>query len=261
MSAVVIAICKNVVSEGPGTIEDFLRARELPYKIAELTKGEPLPGAAEVSALVMMGGPMSVNDYGELPYIAREVELAGQCIRGGKPVLGICLGSQIMAKALGATVYPGLAKEIGWHDIELTAEGLEDPLMIKLASNPQGCAPLRSVKVFHWHGETFDIPDGAVRLAGSALYENQAFRYGRCAYAFQFHVEVTRQMIVEWLTGEHVDIDRIMSETDRYYEAYHSRTLMFYNEFFGLTISRPGSASRLPACQSVDPSPLVSKPR
>lgn len=226
-----VLILKNVASEGPGTIEDFLREQDTPYRIADLEK-EAVPGAEDFDTLVMMGGPMSVNEEEIYPYIKREMELVREFIARDGKVLGICLGAQIMAKALGAKVYEGPEREIGWYDIELTEEGIRDPLIKKLAVHPRAGDFWRRFKVFHWHGETFDIPPGAVRLAKSALYPNQAFRYGNNSYAFQFHIEVRKEMIYEWLKDEPGDRDQLRKLTDAVYDDYLGRAMNFYGAFF-----------------------------
>ena len=225
-----VLILKNISSEGPGTIEDFLVRSGIPYVLADLTSGE-FPDASAYDTLVMMGGPMSVNESDRYPYIERETELARTFMAQGKKVLGVCLGAQIMAKALGARVYPGAEKEIGWYDIELVDGGLADQGMKLLAGDGKGTAG-KTFRVFHWHGETFDIPQGAVRLAQSPLYPNQAFRFGRNAYAFQFHIEVTERMIFEWLRNEAVDLDRIGRDTEVFYADYARRAKDFYRAFF-----------------------------
>ncbi|MDI6800776.1 MAG: type 1 glutamine amidotransferase [Thermodesulfovibrionales bacterium] len=227
-----VLICKNIESEGPGTIEDFLISKGIAYKIIDLSKGEDISGAEVYDGLIMMGGPMSVNEDDVYPYIKKEYELVKDFIKEDKKILGICLGAQIMAKALGAQVYKGGEKEIGWYDIELTEEGIRDPLMRKLAFHPHAGDLWRKFKVFHWHGETYDIPEGAVRLASSSLYPNQAFRHGNKAYAFQFHIEVTKNMIYDWLKNEDVDLDKLKTETEKLYEVYNGRAQNFYEAFF-----------------------------
>jgi GMP synthase (glutamine-hydrolysing) len=182
--------------------------------------------AVDYDTLIMLGGPMSVNDEDEYPYLTHEMRLAEQFMKAGKRVFGVCLGAQLMAKALGAKVYPGPEKEIGWYDIALKDAGLKDPRMAHLATDRRSC------KVFQWHGETFDIPQGAERLAMSGLYPNQAFRYGNNAYAFQFHIEVARQMIFDWLANEPVDMKKIGQETEAYYADYAARAASFYKAFF-----------------------------
>lgn len=226
-----VLILKNVAGEGPGTIEDFLADRKVPCRVVDMFR-EDLPPYDDVRTLVLMGGPMSVNEADIYPYLVREEELVREFLEKGRSVLGICLGAQVMARALGARVYPGPEKEIGWHDIELRGEGIGDPLMGKLALHPRAGDFWKIFKVFHWHGETFDIPRGCQRLAGSSLYENQAFRYGKSAYAFQFHIEVRREMIYQWLEDEDVDMERIRTETETFYEDYHGRAVNFYKAFF-----------------------------
>lgn len=225
-----VLICKNIHTEGPGTIEDYLIAQKIPYRIIELSRGDVIPETDNFNTLIIMGGPMSVND--DIDYIRREVDLVKDFIANGKKVFGVCLGAQIMAKALGAKIYVGPQKEIGWYDIELTEEGLKDQFMRSLAIHPEVGDLWKRFKVFHWHGETFDIPHGAVRLASSALYPNQAFRYGNNAYAFQFHIEVSKGMIYDWFKNEPIDLNKLKEETERFYDIYNARARRFYELFF-----------------------------
>jgi len=224
-----VLICKNISTEGPGTIEDYLALRGIPYTIVDLYKGESLPDATSFDTLIMLGGPMSVSD--DVSYIGEEEELVRDFALIGKKMLGVCLGAQIMAKALGAQVYKGPAPEVGWLDITLSEEGLRDALMVALVSHPDTGDVWKKSKVFHWHGETFDIPQGASRLAFSDLYPNQAFKYGR-GYAFQFHIEVSEQIIYDWMSGENIDMNNLRAETGRYYDIYRKRAFAFYQKFF-----------------------------
>lgn len=224
-----VLILKNIAAEGPGTIADFLVEKGIPYRIVEL-ETETIPEAGEFDTLVIMGGPMSVND--NIPYIRREEELVREFISKGKRVFGVCLGAQIMAKAFGAAVYVGPQKEIGWYDIELTGEGERDPLMRQLAASEASDTVSKKVKVFQWHGETFDIPAGAERIASSELYPNQAFKFTEKAYAFQFHIEVTKELIYEWLKNEPVDMDKLREQTEKLYDDYLCRAENFYSAFF-----------------------------
>ncbi|MGE5301276.1 MAG: type 1 glutamine amidotransferase [Acidobacteriota bacterium] len=226
-----VLILKNVPAEGPGTIEDDLRERGIGFRVVDL-QSESLSATQNEDTLVIMGGPMSVNDVDTYPFIAEEVALAADFVRKGKKVFGVCLGAQIMAKALGANVYPGPEKEIGWYDIELLEEGIRDPVMSKLAVHPRAGDFWKKFRVFHWHGETFDLPKGAVWLAKSALYPHQAFRYGNNAYAFQFHIEVRKETVYEWLKDEPVDMGKIAKETETFYDDYHGRAVNFYRSFF-----------------------------
>lgn len=227
-----VLICKNIESEGPGTIEDFLIAEQIPYVILELSKGEDIPSTKNFDTLIILGGPMSVNEADIYPYIKTEEELVREFINGKKNLLGICLGAQIMAKALGAKVYKGNQKEIGWHDIELCSKGITDLKMRKLAIHPYVGDLWRRFKVFHLHEEAFDIPKGATKLASSRLYPNQAFRYGKNAYAFQFHIEVTKEMIYDWLKDEDIDQNKLMVDTENLYEIFKRRAFNFYSHFF-----------------------------
>ncbi len=146
-------------------------------------------------------------------------------------VLGVCLGAQMVAYCLGSEVYQGPKEEIGWHSIDLTGDGLKDPLIRKLAIHPRVGDFWRKFKVFHWHGDTFDLPIGAVLLARSDLYKTQAFRYGDNVYGFQFHIEVTKDMIYEWFKDK-PEIDSIMKDTENIYEEYAGRAMNFYKAFF-----------------------------
>ena len=168
--------------------EDVLHERGAVIHRAELDEGEPLPDWREFDAIIAMGGPMSVNDEAELPWLTEEKQAIGDAVRGGMPFWGVCLGVQLLASSLGARVYPGPEPEVGLLPVELTDDGRADPVFGGLDS---------SLATLQWHGDTFDLPDGAVRLASSPAYANQAFRFQR-AYGVQFHLEVSAEMAREW---------------------------------------------------------------
>ena len=226
-----VLILKNIAAEGPGTIEDFLVEKDISFSIVELGSGEIPPSLEHYNTLVVMGGPMGVYELERYPHLVMESRIIREAINRDMKVLGICLGSQIIAHCLGAEVYPGSKKEIGWYHVELTGDGLRDPIMRMLATHPQVGDFWRSFKVFHWHGDTFDLPLGAVLLASSELYKNQAFRYGDNVYGFQFHLEVTKDMLTVWFEGM-PDIYKIMKETEKIYEEYRGRAMNFYKLFF-----------------------------
>ena len=167
------------------------------------------PGAhvdlRDAQGLIFLGGPMSVND--DLPYLRRELGFLEVVLAEGKPVLGICLGSQLIAKALGAPVYRNPVPEIGWAPVQRTDAGRIDPLFSSFR-DPEN--------VLHWHGETFDLPVGAIRLASSDVCPNQAFRYGANVYGIQFHVEATPDMIAQWSAAEvnAADVARLPAPID-----------------------------------------------
>jgi len=183
-----VLVLQHIACEPPGVFEDVLAERAHELVRVELDEGEPLP-AGTWDAIVAMGGPMSVNDEGEHPWLAGEKAAIASHVRAGRPFWGSCLGAQLLASALGARVYPGPAPEVGVLAIELTAAGLDDPVL--------GALPA-AIDTLQWHGDTFDLPEGAVLLASSPAYPHQAFRVGRAAYAVQFHVEVTEAMGEEW---------------------------------------------------------------
>lgn len=226
-----VLIIKNITAEGPGTIENFLTKEEIPFSIVELGSGQTPPPLEGFNSLVVMGGPMGVYELERYPHLVIESRIIREAINRDIRVLGICLGSQMIAHCLGADVYPGPEKEIGWYHVELTGDGLKDPLMRCLAIHPRVRDFWRKFKVFHWHGDTFNLPLGAVLLASSELYKNQAFRYGDNVYGFQFHIEVTKYMLTEWFQGM-PDIDKTMKEAERIYEEYTGRARNFYKAFF-----------------------------
>ncbi|ALA56857.1 type 1 glutamine amidotransferase [Nitrospira moscoviensis] len=172
------AIClQHVPFEGPGAFAASLALRGAALERYLIPK-DGLPKDAG-DLLIVMGGPMSVNDPDQ--WIAEETALIRAALLAGKPVLGVCLGSQFMAKALGATIRPGKALEIGMTPIKLAPEARHDPVFKALPD---------SFEVFEWHGEVFDLPQGCEPLAGSAIAPLQAFRYGSCAYGLLFHLEM-----------------------------------------------------------------------
>jgi len=179
---------RHVPFEDLGLIYSSLEECGISVECADLYRqASPLPDISSAAGLIFMGGPMSAND--DLPYLERELRCIRQAVERRQPVLGVCLGAQLLARALGATVYRNPVKEIGWFDIELTDTGLADPLFAGLD---------RSQTVFQWHGETFDLPASAAWLASSEACLHQAFRVGANVYGLQFHLEVTPQMIADW---------------------------------------------------------------
>ena len=183
---------RHVPFEHLGRIEPELVRRGIGIDYADLYQpGAAEPDPARYDGLIFMGGAMSVNDG--LPHLEREARWIAQAVEAGRPVLGVCLGAQLIAKAMGARVYRNPVKEIGWFEIEVTGEGAADPLFA-------GVGPRETV--FQWHGETFDLPPGARWLASSTACCHQAFRIGSSAYALQFHLEVTPEMIADWCSQD-----------------------------------------------------------
>jgi GMP synthase (glutamine-hydrolysing) len=198
-----LIVLRHVLYEGPGLIEDMLEGRGLPYRIIDVfEEGVPL-AAAGFTGIVSMGGPMSANDAaGE---IEKEKALILEAMDRDLPILGVCLGAQIIASALGARVYAGDHPEVGWGEVTLTESGLADPLMVDVD---------HVLPVLHWHGETFDLPEGAVNLAFSDKFENQAFRAGSKTYGLQFHLEIDEEMVGDWVYMDAEDGDGIVSDPE-----------------------------------------------
>jgi GMP synthase-like glutamine amidotransferase len=226
-----VLLIKNAETEGPGTIEKFLRKADIPFDIVELGLGEIPPSLESYSTLIILGGPMGVYEMESYPQIVAGSRIIREAINRDLKILGICLGAQMLAYCLGAAVYPGPRRETGWHHIELTGEGLKDPLMRKLAVHPIVGDFWRKFRVFHWHSDTFDLPPGSMLLASSVNYRHQAFRIGNNIYGFQFHVEVTKEMIMEWFHGM-PELNRMRDETEKIYDEYAGRALHFYKTFF-----------------------------
>jgi GMP synthase-like glutamine amidotransferase len=179
---------QHIDCEGPGSLLDVLNSKGIQVEILKPFQGDPIP-ARLGDGLVVLGGPMGVYEEKQFLWMAEELSAIKRCLAEGIPVLGICLGSQMLAHAAGAQVFKGALPEVGWYPVTLTESGRLDPLFLGLPEEFQA---------FHWHGDTFNLPDHAVRLAGSALYPRQIFKLGRNAYGFQCHLEVTEKMVRDW---------------------------------------------------------------
>ncbi len=183
-----VLVFRHLPSEHLGRIAEPLEIARIPFQYQDLYLNPASHVSLENAAgLIFLGGPMSAND--NLDFIRRELDILEAGIRAGLPVLGVCLGAQLIARTLGERVYPNRVKEIGWAPVFWTSDACGDRLFSGLET-PE--------TVFHWHGETFDLPAGAEWLAWSAACRNQAFRYGAKVWGLQFHLEVTAEMISEW---------------------------------------------------------------
>ncbi len=187
---------RHVAFEDLGTLAPILARRghtvryvEVP--VASLAEVDPL----EPDLLVVLGGPIGVYDTDVYQFLTPEIELIAARLRSGRATLGLCLGSQLMARALGARVYSAGVKEIGWGELELTPEGRKSCLR-----------HLAGVAVLHWHGDTFDLPEDAVRLASTPVCKNQAFSWGKAALALQFHAEAAGAALESWFVGHTAEI-------------------------------------------------------
>jgi GMP synthase-like glutamine amidotransferase len=197
-----VLVFRHIECEGPGYLGDFLAARGVPYRTIRIDAGEPVPARTDgISGLVFMGGPMSVND--PLPWVAQELALIRRAGAEGIPVLGHCLGAQLIAKALGAEVGANPVKEIGWHEITCTDAAQRTGLRGRLPARFEG---------FHWHGETFALPPDAALLMQSAHCRHQAFLKDR-ALALQFHVEVTGAIVQSWCAEYRAELAQCAGRT------------------------------------------------
>jgi GMP synthase (glutamine-hydrolysing) len=184
----VILVLQHIGCEPPGAYEDELRQRGLELQLVCLDEGGELPDWHEYAGILAMGGPMGASDEALHPWLAPEKRLIAEAVTAGKPFWGVCLGAQLLAASLGGRVAPGALPEVGVLPVELTGAAAGDPVFSAAPS---------TFAAFHWHGDTYDLPPGAVQLARSEQYEQQAFVF-RNAYALQFHLEVTAALVAEW---------------------------------------------------------------
>jgi GMP synthase-like glutamine amidotransferase len=184
-----VAIFRHAPSEGPGYFASYLERKAIPWTLVPIDEGRKVPRSARgYSGLVFMGGPMSANDG--LPWIIPALELIADAVRQDVPVLGHCLGGQLMARAFGGTVQPAPAKEIGWGEVAVAENALAREWL----------GPVRAFESFHWHGEMFSIPPGGTRVLENARCTNQAFALGR-HFGMQCHVEMTEALVRDWVQG------------------------------------------------------------
>jgi len=220
----------HVAFEDLGSFEQILREEgfEVEYLCAASDDLDDIrPETDEL--LIILGGPVSVNDLGEYPFLKTELEILAERLAADMPTLGICLGAQLIASALGAKVYPGQRKEIGWSPIKLNNAGSRSALRHFVGEG---------VRVLHWHGETFDLPEDATLLASSEHYTNQAFSYGK-TLALQFHPEVTARGLEQWFIGhtgeihrtDGISVHQLRDDTDRFADTLQARAYEFLTEW------------------------------
>ncbi len=220
----------HVAFEDLGSFESILREEgfDIEYLCAASDDLDEIRPETD-DLLIILGGPISVNDIDEYPFIQAELEMLTERLKADKPTLGICLGAQLIAKALGARVYPGQHKEIGWSPIHLDDAGSRSVLRHLVGEG---------VNVLHWHGETFDIPEYAEHLASTEHYPNQAFSYGK-AMALQFHPEVTARGLEQWYIGhtceihqiEGVSVNKLRDDAGQFADTLQARAYSFLTEW------------------------------
>jgi GMP synthase (glutamine-hydrolysing) len=222
-----ILVLQHDPLEDLGIFAQVFEKHQVGFRYVRLFHGEtPTEEWGDVLGLVLLGGPMGVHEEERYPFLKWEKTILRTALKQEIPILGVCLGAQLIAAAAGAEVYQGNFKEIGWYPVSVTPEGQVDSILGYLPEKPT---------VFQWHGDGFGLPRGALRLASSAHYDNQAFRIGKNVYGLQFHLEVTSAMIESWMDQHwkelaqipHISQDKIRADTRSY-----SQTLKHYGERF-----------------------------
>ena len=244
-----LLVFQHVAAEPLGTLDPLIRRRghRIRFKNFERHPDAQL-NTDRYRGLIVLGGPMNVEEHPQRAHLANEMRAIEKMLEQGKPVLGICLGAQLLAHVLGAQVARNDTPEIGWYPLQKTSEGLADPVL----------APLRTeTPVFQWHGCRFDIPRDAVHLARSPQCEQQAFRYGDNAYGFQFHLEMDERLVERWLanpayreeladSGLPHDEHTIRAQTKHHIAAMQRQADAVFNNFLDL-IGRPERRYTLPS--------------
>lgn len=214
-----------------GIGEEVLSAEGVPVEYVDLWRHDP-PPFTDVSGLVVLGGDMNADDVERFPFLASERQLLAQAVAGGVPVLGICLGAQLLARALGAAVTPSPRRELGFFPVHVTEATTDDPLASSFQDGDL---------VFQWHRDTFDLPEGAARILEGEAVANQAFRAGQQAWGFQFHLEVTHDELDAWLGLAEETIEKewgttaeeLRGEADRYLPVQSERSAEVFRRFAG----------------------------
>ncbi|MCX5804027.1 MAG: type 1 glutamine amidotransferase [Proteobacteria bacterium] len=226
-----IVIIKHVEREGAGLLEDFFKNDGWELEFVELEKGDRLPEHLDgVAGIILLGGPMNVYQEDGHPFLKDEDRLITRSLVEEIPILGICLGAQLLAKACDARVEKATQKEIGWYPAELTDKGKKDLLFRGIQER---------IMVFQWHEDTLEVPQGGVLLAHGEACKNQAFRIGNNAYGLQFHIEVTEEMVGSWMKNEEgkVDIKKILNDTRKLKEVFEKQAYQFFLNFEGIISS------------------------
>ena len=230
-----ILVLQNVGCEGLGTLKAAIENRGMECHYIHLYNNDKTPQNLDAySALIVLGGPMNVYETEKYPFLIDEERLVREAISKSIAVLGLCLGAQLIAKTAGARVFAGRKKEIGWYPVSLTNDALDDTLFTGFK---------KDMTVFQWHGDTFDVPSGAKRMAASELFPNQAFKLSEKIIALQFHLEVTEEAVYQWmqeyqeelngLKGS-IDPEKIRIETKEKIESLKILAQQFYDNFFKL---------------------------
>lgn len=225
-------VIRHVAFEDLGSLAEALNQQHYTVRYVEAGSDELTSIDPSTDLLVILGGPIGAYDEQDYPFLINELHLLESRLADDLPMLGICLGAQLMARALGAKVYPGSRKEIGWSPLDLSPTGQQTPLA-HLAGD--------KTAVLHWHGDTFDLPTGATHLAASALYHNQAFSWKQGGLALQFHPEVTDQGLERWFIGHaceigatpNITVAKLREDTVRYAGQLSIQVTKFWQDWLG----------------------------
>jgi GMP synthase-like glutamine amidotransferase len=238
-----LLVLQHIKCEGPGYIADFAASRGLELEVIRVFDGTPIPEPQDAQAMIVLGGPMNVYEEERYPWLVAENTAIQAAIAEDMPYLGICLGSQLLAKALGASIVRNPVEEIGFGDVTLAPGAMQDPLFQEFSN---------VLPAFHWHEDTWELPDGSTLLASSAACPHQAFRYGR-AYGLQFHVETTPEMVSDWI-GEYSgqlrnfgmwgSADSMRAEANDRADAFRRQTLKLMANFWDLVVLQQGASVR-----------------
>lgn len=237
-----VNVIRHLAFENLASLAPVLQAKGYQINYIEaadfaLTPGDLIrTGVLSDDLLIILGGPISVNDGAEFPFIEAEIALLKQRIAADKPTLGICLGAQLIARAMGAEVYPGEEVEIGWYDLKLTAAGEQSALRYL---NAEHCS------MFHWHGEGFDLPNEATRLASSEKFPNQAFSFADNILALQFHPEITQRVMEQWFIGhigaitqtDGISVAQLRQQTHQYANRLEVQSELFFNSWLNKVLA------------------------
>jgi GMP synthase (glutamine-hydrolysing) len=238
-----VMVLQHAPCETPGTIGDALSGAHIEVRSVRTYAGDPVPNSlGSAAGLIVMGGPMGVYEQDRFPFLRHELDLIERTLADGAPILGVCLGSQLLATALSATVRRGLRKEIGWHRVFLEPAAASDPLFRE--------APLE-FDAFHWHGDVFDLPAGAVGLARSSLTQCQGFQFGGHAYGILFRMEVTATTISgmidlfgDELREEGIDSSELAGRTESHLTSLQSVGAGVFGNWVQRLVAQDRSAGR-----------------
>ncbi len=220
-----VAIC-HVAFEDAGTLEPVLKERGIDLRYLQAGVDDLSP-AKDADLVLVLGGPIGIYEFERYPFLKDELAIVEAVVKQETPIVGICLGAQALAAVLGARVYPGTQSELGWDELILTEEGKASPL-----------GALEGLHILNWHGDMFDLPDGATRLASTPITPNQAFSYGPKVLSLQFHVELPERDMERWLIGHtlelannKVDLAEMRKRTARYAPPTNVASRKLFNDW------------------------------